>query len=87
MGEFYIHYIGIGRVRDQSMILSYLIDNSLSFKRTEIDNHCAKLLEKQNNPHISDIRGKSEYMNFAWHIYQDKNSILYIAVTHREFGD
>ncbi|CDW86454.1 r-snare vamp72-family [Stylonychia lemnae] len=34
-----------------------------------------------------DQRQKSEYQGFSWHSLQDQNSIVYFAVTHKDFPD
>ena len=44
------------------------------------------LLCRQNNA-LTGARSKSEQMGYAWHIYQDKNMISYILVTHSKFPD
>ena len=44
------------------------------------------LLCKQNNQ-VVGARAKTVHMNFAWHMFQDRNMISYIIVTHLDFPD
>ena len=44
------------------------------------------LLCRQNNQVVGS-RQKSVHLNYAWHMYQDKNMISYTIVTHSDFPD
>ena len=44
------------------------------------------LLCRQNQT-VQGARTKSDHMGFSWHIFQDKNMISYIIVSHSDLPD
>jgi len=52
----------------------------------DIRDHSMTLLCRQNNQ-ISGSRSKTEHMGFSWHLFQDKNMISYVIVTHNDLHD
>ena len=44
------------------------------------------LLCRQSNQ-VVGARSKSVHLDFAWHMFQDRNMISYVVVTHLDFPD
>eukprot|EP00347_Sterkiella_histriomuscorum_P019197 403342567 len=82
-----IYYICIGRVKDSQVLFSYLSNKSYQDKQSEFSNYAQMLLTKQSTSLNMDQRQKTEYLGFSWHSLQDQNSIVYLAVTRKDYPD
>ena len=79
--------MSVGRVRDQTVLATCKTSNRIpSEQDQDIRDHCMMLLCRQNNQ-VVGTRAKSSHLNFSWHLYQDRNMISYVIVTHSSFPD
>lgn len=83
-----IYFISVGRVRDQTMLATCKTIIAFQSGTTDQDirDYCMTLLCRQNSA-VHGTRTKSEHMGYSWHIYQDRNMICYILVTHSSLQD
>ena len=82
-----IYFVSVGRVRDQTILATSKTSNRISSdKDQDVRDHCMTLLCRQNQA-VSGSRQKTEHLGFSWHIYQDKNMISYIIVSHQNLPD
>mmetsp|Transcript_39557 Transcript_39557/g.51823 ORF Transcript_39557/g.51823 Transcript_39557/m.51823 type:complete len:122 (+) Transcript_39557:53-418(+) len=82
-----IYFVSVGRVRDQTMLATCKTSNRVTSEHDQdIRDHCLTLLCRQSNQ-VMGARQKSVHLNMAWHMFQDKNMISYVIVTHADFPD
>ncbi|TNV75730.1 hypothetical protein FGO68_gene9057 [Halteria grandinella] len=84
-----IHFVFVGRLKDTQLLLSTLSNPTMQDRLQDFTQHATIILQKQacQVQSVDGQRLKSDFTGLSWHSICDKNSILYGAVTDKDYPD